>query len=148
MVIFQGSDEPTITKLMSSNYTLGALQRRFTTSTGSYDYFTGFTSLSNIKFTEGHGKDEVTNTMAAAIWWIDFTMETIMYNFYDIHWDGNMYAGNHQGFFGPGPEFEPQPLYYASIFLGLFGNQLPKIYIPELSGSSSNIKVWGGVSDD
>lgn len=107
---------------MSSTYSKGALQRRFSTDTTNYTYFSTNTAITNVKFTQGDGVDGVTNTMAAAIWFVDFIMETVMYNIYDVHWDGNIYDGNYQAFFGPAPDFEPQPIYYAAIALGIFGH--------------------------
>ena len=59
--------------------------------------------ISSIKFVEGDGIDGVTNSFAAAIWVVDFTMEAALFQFYDINFEGHMYDGNFQGILGPGP---------------------------------------------
>ena len=35
---------------------------------------------------EGDGIDGITNTFAAAIWWVDFVMTITTYQVYDVHY--------------------------------------------------------------
>ena len=91
---------------------------------------------------EGDGKDQYTNSMATAIWAIDFTLECALLGFYDIHFDGRINKDNKQGFLNEG--FEPQALYYAMIFNSLMMSGSPSIILPDVkAGTSSKIKIWG-----
>ena len=93
---------------------------------------------------EGNGIDGVTNSFAAAIWFIDFFFECALFGFYDVHYEGHISSDNFQGVLGPGPAFQPSSIYYAMIFTILSGNGYPSIVIPSVSGGiSSKIKAWG-----
>lgn len=82
--------------------------------------------------------------MAAVIWMIDFSLECAKLNMYDFNFDGDMYENNMQGILGPGPDFQPQALYYAMVFMSLVINDQPLITLPEYHpGTSQSIKVWG-----
>ena len=64
-----------------------------------------YVSISSLKIVEGDGIDGVTNTFAAALWYIDFMMEVSLFGFYDSFYDSHIKAGNYQSVFGPGPSY-------------------------------------------
>lgn len=71
--------------MLSDNYTKGYLVRRFkVNSSYSFTNFSKLTSLSRVRLVDGEGIDGVTNSFAAAIWWIDFLMEAALYGIYDV----------------------------------------------------------------
>lgn len=78
------------------------------------------------------------------MWLIDFVLECSLYQLYDLHMDGSLKANNYQGILGPGPDFEPQALYYGMIFSSLMMTDTPALVLPLVTaGTSSNIKIWG-----
>ncbi len=86
-IVFKDPTKVTIEALLSDNSTKYYLTQRFALNS-SYSY-TNFLSLplgiSDLMITTGPGIDGVTNTFAAALWAVDFFIEGMMYNLWDIH---------------------------------------------------------------
>lgn len=100
--------------------------------------------MSRVRLVPGNGTDGITNTFAAAVWWIDFIMESLAYSLSDVSIDGSANFYNFQSVFKQAPSFAPTALYYGSIMAILAGELNPRIIIPSLyEGTSSRIKIWG-----
>lgn len=120
-------------------------RRTYVTPDLSYASFQDYpTAFSSVKFMEGDGVDGVTNTMAAAIWYVDFFLEAALYYMYDVNWEGDIYSGNYQSFLGPAPSYTPSAIYYAMIFANLARDGSPTVVLSSTTaGTSDKIKVWG-----
>jgi hypothetical protein len=75
-IIFKNIADATIPNLLSDTYTKLYLANRFyVNSTFSWTNFNYYPlGISDIKLTDGMGVDGVTNSMAAALWAIDFIL--------------------------------------------------------------------------
>lgn len=108
--------DATINNLLSDNYTKGYLKRRFrVNSTFYYSTFTTPVAFQRVRLVNGSGIDGVTNTFAAAVWWIDFAMEAALYGLIDVSIDATIRNNYYQSIFGPPPTFAPTSLYYGSL---------------------------------
>lgn len=97
-----------------------------------------------MRLVQSNGIDGVTNTFAAAIWWIDFIMESTLYTLSDVSIEGAANINNFQSVFGHAPNFAPTSLYYGSLMAILAGEGTPNIIIPSIyEGTSGRIKIWG-----
>ena len=74
--IFDDISLVTVENLLDDNYTKGYLKRRMTVDSSTYfaKFDTYPVSLSDVRLVDGEGVDGVTNTMAAALWMIDFSL--------------------------------------------------------------------------
>ncbi len=91
----------TINNLLSDNYTKGYFTRRLrVNSTFTYTNFSELAALERVRLVPNEGIDGVTNTFAAAVWWIDFLMEAALHGFYDVSIEAARRTGNYQSIFG------------------------------------------------
>lgn len=87
--------------------------------------------------------DGVTNSFAAAIWAIDFSLEWYFMSGYRLDFF-NSFKDTHQTLLGSGPYFNPSHLYTALLFLNSAILNYPKIHKGMLvAGTSSSIKIFG-----
>jgi hypothetical protein len=143
-ILFKNSTEATIDNLMSDHYSIGYLQRRLVNELGEVisikDFYVG---ISEIKQISGSGIDGVTNTFASALWALDIAIEYAAMGGFFINFYNPLTPSN-QSFFGPGPQFEPSPMYYGVLFgVWALRNQPIINKVSIVAGSSSNIKVFG-----
>ena len=87
-MIFKDPADLTIENLMDDTYTRGYISNRKKTSdstslTEDEMMFQAF-ALSKVQLIEGDGIDGVTNTFAAAVWFIDFVVESLQSFFYFV----------------------------------------------------------------
>ena len=131
--------------MLDDNYTRGYLERRAKiTPLISYSSFNFGASLQRVRLVNGEGIDGITNSFAAAIWWIDFLMESVFYEFFDVSIEGAIRNGNFQSLLGPPPTFTPTSLYYASLFFIYATEKYPTVVLPTiLSALSPKIKIFG-----
>lgn len=100
--------------------------------------------INDIRFVEdGTVIDGVTNSFAAAIWAIDFSLEWFFMSGYRLDFYSSFKAA-HQTILGSGPEFQPTHLYSALLFLNSAILNYPKVHKAVIvPGTSSSIKVYG-----
>jgi len=84
--IFTNPALATIPNLLSDNYTKGYIKRRATVNSSfAYTNFVGYkVAFSQVKIVGEKGIDGITNTFAAALWWLDFVCESTLYQMYDV----------------------------------------------------------------
>ena len=100
--------------------------------------------MNDVRFLEdGTEIDGVTNSFAAAIWAIDFSLEWFFMSGYKVDFF-NSFKIAHQTLLGSGPEFKPSHLFSALMFLNSALMNYPKIQKSIITpGTSSSIKVYG-----
>ena len=107
--------------------------------TSIYSNLYGLARVSKFSLIEGDGIDGVTNTFAAVLWLIDFSLEVSLYSVYDISYYS---SGEYQRAIGMGPDYKPNAAYLGLIFLSLIKDGSPKLVNPTLTGTSHNIKIY------
>lgn len=144
-IIFLDPTLATVNNLLSDNYTKGYFSRRLrVNSTFTYTNFSQLAALERVRLVPGQGIDGVTNTFAAAVWWIDFLMQAALHGFFDVSIEAARRSGNYQSIFGQPPLYAPTSLYYGSLMAILASEKSPRIMLPMVTaGASGNIKVWG-----
>lgn len=146
-IVFQDQNDLTITSLLSDDATRGYLAKRFKVNdTFTYSVFHDRenVAISDIRITTGMGKDGVTNTFAAALWAIDMTISFGLMNGERIDFWHYLSSNNYQAIMGPGPNYEPQALYYGLLFGSLMRHGTPLISLPSITPSASqNVLAYG-----
>lgn len=100
--------------------------------------------ISDVRLIEDAAEiDGVTNSFAAAIWAIDFSLEWFFMSGFKLDFY-NSFKAQHQTLLGSGPEFQPSHLYSALLFLNSALLDRPKIQKAIITpGTSSSIKIYG-----
>jgi hypothetical protein len=145
--VFPDTTKLTIENLLSETYTSEFIKNRFivngTSFTSTLSYY--MTSMSDVRLVEAYeGVNGLTNSFAAAIWAIEFTMEWIIKGGFHISYFNPIGSPSFQSIFGQAPYFQPTALYYGHLMAIIINNFQPWIMIPTVvSGTSSKIKAYG-----
>ncbi len=93
----------------------------------------------------GDGVSGVTDTMAAAIWALDFSMECALFGLRYVLFNNDLSnTTNFQAPFGSAPNFTPQAIYYGMLMMSIINNFLYSFTTQTvISGTSDSIKVYG-----
>lgn len=67
----------------------------------------------------GNGVDGVTNSMASAIWALDFMLECARFGLNRVLINVDLDSNSLQGPFGPGPNYQPRPMYYSLLLMSI-----------------------------
>ena len=75
-VIYKNISDATISNLMNDTYVDGYIKKRLTQPNGTYNDPSAYTyAFSDIRLTDTVGINGVTNSFAAAIWALDFSLK-------------------------------------------------------------------------
>jgi hypothetical protein len=94
---------------------------------------------------DGDGVSGVTDTMAAAIWALDFSMECALFGLRYVIFNNDLNSTtNFQAPLGSAPTFTPQATYYGMLMMSIINNMLYTFTTQTVtSGTSDSIKVYG-----
>ena len=90
---------------------------------------------------EGMGIDGVTNSFAAAIWALDFTISfaKMKGKYIDFF---TTFKDSYQSVIGKAPNFEPSPIYYGIMLTIYCLSDYNVIYTVKATGNNSQIKAY------
>ena len=115
-VLFKTLADATIANLMSDNYVDAYITKRLTQPNGTYNDPKKYKiALSDIKLTGTAGVNGVTNSFAAALWALDFSLKYMSIGGFFASFYTPFTASN-ESVLGAAPYFGPQALYYGLLF--------------------------------
>lgn len=142
-VIFKNSADVTIANLMNDTYVDTYIKNRLTQPNGTYnDPYLYPIALSDIRLTNTTGVDGVTNSFAAALWALDFSLKYMSIGGYFASFY-TPFTSSNQSVLGASPYFGPQALYYGLLFANYAISKYSSFITPNTTAVSSQfIKIY------
>jgi len=144
-VIFKKAADVTISNLMNDSYVDTYITKRLTQPNGNYNNPYNYPiALTDIRLTNvsAAGVDGVTNSFAAALWALDFSLKYMSIGGYFASFYTS-FSNNNQSVLGPSPYFGPQGLYYGLLFANYAISKYAQFITPNVTAVGSQfIKVY------
>lgn len=121
-VPFKTEPELTIQNILSESYYQDYINQRFTSSSGVLDPTLGYLVITDLRMNPGKGVDGVTNSMASAIWALDFLLECARFGLTRVLLNVDFSTDSLQGPFGPAPDYHPRPIYYSLLLMSILAS--------------------------
>lgn len=101
-------------------------------------------AFTDVRIVGGDGVSGVTDTMAAALWALDFAMECAMFGLQYILFNNDVGATNVQSPLGNTPNYTPRGSYYGMLMMSMINNWSYKFTTQTVTaGTSGSIKIYG-----
>jgi hypothetical protein len=83
----------------------------------------GNLAITDVRLLDGNGIDGVTNGMAAALWALDFALESAVFGLKYVLFNNDFTQNNVQSPIGYLPNFTPSGIYYGMMMVSLLNSQ-------------------------